>query len=292
MTKHPQFKYIIELNIALIFMATSGVLARYIELPLTITIVTRAIIAGILLFAFCIWKGFNLKIKKQDLPMLALSGILMGLHWLTYFEALRLSNVAVGMISLFTFPIITSFLEPLLLKTPFQRIHLLLGLLVLVGIFFLVPEFSFEHDYTKALAYGVLSAFVYSLRNIIVKSKTSNYNGSILMMYQMFTIVIILSPFFFIEENIDIMAQLPANLALGIITTAIGHTLFLYSLKKFSVTSTSIMSCIQPVYGIVLAIIFLNELPDSNSIIGGFIVLLSVILESLRSLKTSRSRVN
>lgn len=271
-------------------MATSGVLAKYIQLPLTITIVTRAIIAGILLFAFCKWKGFNLKVKKQDLPMLALSGVLMCLHWLTYFEALRLSNVAIGMISLFTFPIISSFLEPLLLKTKFQRIHFLLGLLVLVGIYFLVPEFDFKNDYTKALGYGVLSAFVYSLRNIITKSKVSNYNGSIIMMYQLLTIVIVLSPFFLIEDNIDIMAQLPANLALGILTTAIGHTMFLYSLKKFSVTSTSIMSCIQPVYGIVLAIIFLNELPDTSSIIGGFIILLSVILESLRSLKKTRLR--
>ena len=72
---------------------------------------------------------------------------------------------------------------------------------------------------------------------------------------------------------------------LAVITTAIGHTLFLYSLKKFSVTATSIMASIQPVYGVVLAVIFLREYPTANTLVGGGIILSAVIIESVRTRK-------
>ncbi|WP_066631360.1 DMT family transporter [Labilibacter marinus] len=291
MTKNTNIKNLIELNIAVLLISTSGPLGRYIDMPVTITIGIRALIAGILLFLFCKWKGFNLRIEKKDRGILALSGLLMGLHWLTYFYALRLSNVAIGMLSMFTFPVITSFLEPLILKTRFQKIQILLGALVLLGVYFLVPEFDFENDYFKAIGMGVLSALLYSLRNIITKNKVSNYNGSIVMMYQLAVIAICLLPFYAVFDIQIIAGQLAPLIALALVTTAIGHTLFLYTFNNFSVASASIMSSSQPIYGILVGIFFLNEYPDMSSIIGGSLILTSVLLESLRAYKKGAKKV-
>lgn len=287
MVVNKSLKNILELNIAVIFMSTSGALARYIELPVPIIIWLRALIAGILIFLFCKWKGFDLKIQKQDRGMLLLSGILMGLHWVTYFYALVLSNVAIGMISLFTFPVITSFLEPIILKSKFRKIQLLLGAMVLLGVYFLVPDFDYENDYAKALGMGIISAVFFSLRNIITKSKAGTYNGSVVMMYQLIIIAVCLSPLYWHYTDLDIIGQLPSATVLALFTTAIGHSLFLYSLKNFSVTSVSIMSCSQPIYGIIVGIILLNEFPDSSSVIGGLIILTTVLFESLWVYKNS-----
>ena len=57
----------------------------------------------------------------------------MAVHWVTYFYALKLSNVALGVLSLYTFPIIIALLEPLFLKVKFDPIYILLGLMVLIG---------------------------------------------------------------------------------------------------------------------------------------------------------------
>lgn len=273
---------LIELNLAILLISTSGVLGRYINLPIPITIGSRALLAGIILFFFCKWKKFSFKIDVQDIKTIAISGFLLGLHWTTYFYALQLSNVAIGMLSLFTYPAITAILEPLILKTKILKFHLVLSLLVLVGIYFLVPDFNVGNDNLKAVGFGVFSALCYSLRNIMMKRKINKYNGSILMVYQLLVIAVLLSPFYFILDTSNIISFIPETIILALLTTAVGHTLFLYSFKHFSTVTASIISCAQPVYGIIIGIIFLQEYPKSTTIIGGSIIILTVLAESLR----------
>lgn len=267
----------------MLFISTSGALGRYIDLPVPVTIGLRALLALFFLLLYCKWKGISLVIQKKHLLTVLTSGLLMGLHWLTYFYALKLSNVAIGMISLFTYPILTAFLEPLLLKTKLQKAHLMLGLLVLLGIYFLVPSFDLENKYTVAVAVGVLSALFYALRNLILKTKVASYNGSMLMCYQMGVVGLLLFPTFFTVEFDRVINQWQGIAALSLITTAIGHTLFLNSFKHFSITTVSILSSVQPVFGIVIGTILLREIPTLNTVIGGVFILSSVVIESIRS---------
>ncbi|WP_299610473.1 EamA family transporter [uncultured Aquimarina sp.] len=276
---------ILELNLAMLFISTSGALGRYIDMPVPVTIAFRAILTGIVLFLFCKWKKISFGIASKDRSTIVFGGVLMGLHWITYFYALKMSNVAIGMLSLFTYPVITSFLEPIILKTKFQKMHLVLGALVLLGIYFLVPNFSLENSYAKAVSIGVVSAFCYALRNLLMKTKVSNYHGSMLMWYQLVIISIMLFPTLFVFDSSGIITQWPWTLVLAILTTAIGHTLFLFSLKRFSATTASIISSVQPVYGIIIGIIFLKEIPVFTTIIGGVLILTSVVIESVRSYK-------
>ncbi len=278
---------IVELNFAMMFISTSGTLARYIDTPVPITLAFRASLAAILIYLFCKWRRFDFNISKQDRLAIFVGGVLMGLHWITYFYALKFSNVAIGMLSLFTYPVITSFLEPLILKAKFQKAHIVLGGLLLVGIYFLVPDFDIRNDYSKAVALGIISAICYALRNILTKSKVNKYNGSVLMFYQLIIIAIFLSPFFLVLDSRGIMDQLPANLMLALLATAIGHTWFLSSFKFFSITSASIISSTQPIYGIIIGMIFLHEYPTLNTLIGGLLILTSVIIESMRTYEGS-----
>lgn len=270
---------------AVIFISTSGTLGRYIDLPVPVTIASRGILAFFILLLFCRWKGISLKVKRSDLPLVILSGILMALHWVTYFYALQMSSVAIGMLSIYTYPIITAFLEPLLLKTKFQKIHLLLAMFVLLGIYFLAPEFSLENSHTMAIGIGVLSALFYALRNIILKVKVKHYHGSMLMVYQTAIIGLLLLPALFYVDGTTLFGQWKGIVALAVLTTAIGHTLFLMTFKHFSMTSISIMGSIQPVYGIIIGAIFLSETPELTTIFGGCLILGSVVIESIRSSK-------
>ncbi len=276
-------RHLLEINAAMLFISTSGALGRYIQLSVPLLIAARAVLAFLILFIYCKWRGFSLKVSKKDVLPIILSGILLGLHWLTYFYALKLSNVAIGMLSLFTYPILTSFLEPIVLKTKFERVHLFLGFLVLTGIYFLVPSFDAKNSYTIAVGIGVLSALFYAMRNLILKNRVSNYNGSMLMCFQMAIIGIFLSPFFFTNEFSELESQWSSILVLALLTTAIGHTLFLNSFKHFSVTTASILSSVQPIYGILIGMVFLWEIPSLWTVLGGFFILSSVVIESVRS---------
>jgi len=185
---------ILEINIAMLFISTSGVLGRYIDLPPAVTIGIRAFGAMLLLGVFVIWKRYSFKLAQKDTPAIIISGVLMGMHWITYFYALQLSNVAIGMLSLFTYPVMTSLLEPVFLKTKFSKIHVLLGLLVLLGIYFLAPEFDTNNNDFLAILIGLLSALCYALRNLLVKTKITKYNGSVVMWYQTLVIAVMLIP--------------------------------------------------------------------------------------------------
>lgn len=282
------FTNVLFLNLAVLFISTSGVLGKYIELNPVVTIFYRTLIAAIVFYILIRWRNISLEIRsKRDLLKIILGGILFGAHWVTYFYSLQLSNVAIGLLSLFTYPVITAFLEPILLKTSFNKIHLALGILVLAGIYLLSPELDFENDYFIAVVLGVISSVFYALRNILMKREVEKYNGTTLMFYQILTICICLSPVLFFSDITPVLSQWKPLLTLVILTTCIGHTLFLNSFRNFTVTAASIMSSIQPVYGILLAVIFLDEIPRLMTILGGLLIISAVVIENLVSYKKS-----
>lgn len=281
---NPHLYYAPLLNLGMLFISTSGVLGRYIALPPPVSIWFRSLIAIVLLVLYARYKKFSFQIHwKKHGAAVWWSGFFMAVHWITYFFALQWSNVAIGMLSLFTYPIITVFLEPFFMPVQLQKRHLLLGTLILVGIYFLVPEFDLKNTATQGLLIGLFSALAYSLRNLILKKHNAMGNGSIQMIYQLGVIVVLLLPVLWIYPNTDLSSQWPYLLLLGAITTALGHTLFLSSFAHFSISTASIMSSIQPLFGVLLGALFLSEIPDLKSILGGVLILTTVVLESRRA---------
>lgn len=274
------------LLLATLFISTSGVLGRYIALPSEIIIWFRASLAMVFLYAYCRYKKIDVSIQssKEYLPFV-ISGVFMTAHWVTYFYALKLSNVALGILSLYTFPIITALLEPLFVKVKFNPIYLILGLMVLAGLSLLVPEFDIESNQVKGVLFGVFSAVCYAIRILILKQHVVNYNGTMLMFYQTVIVSILLLPTLFFMDLSGLQDQFQYLLLLALITTAIGHSLMLHSLKFFSATTTTIISSLQPIFGIGLAVVFLSETLTFYTYIGGGLILLTVGIESIRSKK-------
>lgn len=282
--KNQHYYYLTLLNLGTLCISTSGPLGRFIPLPPPLIIWSRALVAFLVLGAYCLWK--KERIKKEFIKnstTLLWSGTLLTLHWVTYFFALQWSGVAIGMLSLFTFPILTVFLEPLFFKTKLHPIHLIFGVFILIGIYLLVPAFDFESEQSKGLLMGLFSALTYALRNLILKKRIKKINGSLLMFYQLGTTLLLLFPVLMLYPLDSFSPQIPYLVFLGLVTTALGHTLFLNSLTYFTVSTASIMNSIQPIFGILIAFFFLNEIPPASSLIGGGIILTTVVIESLRS---------
>ncbi|MFY7671900.1 DMT family transporter [Tenacibaculum sp. MEBiC06402] len=277
---------ILGLITATFFISTSGVLGRYISMPSEVIIFFRATFAMVILFAFLKFKkvDFKLKSNKHRLPFL-IGGVFMGIHWVTYFYALKLSNVAIGMLSLYTFPVMIAFLEPVFLKVKFNPIYIVLGILVLIGLYILSPDFTIESTTVQGIVFGLVSALCYAIRILILKKYVHQYNGVLLMFYQTVIISFCLLPTLFFMDTSGFQSQLPYLLLLAFLTTAIGHSLMVYSLQFFSASTTSIISSIQPIFGIILAFIFLSEIPTLNTFFGGGLILATVVIESIRNKK-------
>lgn len=274
-------KSLLQLNLALIFLSTSGILGKLVRSSPELTIWFRCILASLVLFLFIKFSSKNIIIKnKTHIKYILLSGFLIAFHWVTYFYALKLSNIAISLLTLYTFPAITALLEPIILKTKFKLIHLLLSILIIIGIGFMIPSFNLKDAKLIAIAFGLISALAYALRNIWTRKILKFYDGTSMMFYQVLICSVLLSPFLFLHDNSNIISDTPSFLGLAIITTVLGHTMFVHALKQYTAVSVSLISGIIPIYGILWGVIFINDIPSVKTIIGGSFILLSFIIET------------
>ncbi|MEL7162669.1 MAG: DMT family transporter, partial [Bacteroidota bacterium] len=278
---NPTRSPLLQLNLAMLCISTSGMLGRYVPVPAPVAIWWRALIGLGCLLAFCWWRGYDFRLRgSRQTGAVLLSGLLMAGHWVTYFYALKLGSVAIGMLAIFIYPAMTTLLEPVLLGKTFERRHLLLAGLVIVGIYFLAPSFDLKDGKTVGLLFGLFSALVYSLRNILMKTQVDNLQGSVLMTYQVGITVLVVAPALWLFPETPPATAWPYLIGLGVVTTAIGHTIFLGCFRFFSVSSVSLLSCVQPIYGILLGVIFFREIPGWSVIAGGALILAAVAVEA------------
>lgn len=269
------------LNLSIFCISTSGVLGKSIPLNPEVIIFWRSFLAIPFFIIYLYFRKQSILSLGQLNCSILLAGILMGVHWVTYFYSLQWSNVAIGMLSLFTFPIITAFLEPFFFPVTFQIKHLFIGLLTLLGIYFLVPSVTYLDSYGWAVAMGIFSALCYALRNLILKKSLQAQGGTQLMLSQVIIISLCFSPWFSTDQLITNKSTWQSILFLSLITTVVGHSLFLNSLGRFNITTASIFSTIQPLHGIAIAFFMIGEIPYWGAYLGGSLILCAVFIEQI-----------
>lgn len=280
----------LQLGLAILIMSSSGPLGRYIGIPPEQTIWVRCVIGSVALLIVLKMRNTPIFIGwGRTFRRVVIGALFLGGHWVTYFYALKYTSVAIGMLSLFTYPVLTALLEPWMLGYKHRWADVLIALFAFSGVFFLVPEYSLGNQVTIGIAFGVVSALLYSLRNILMKKNVGEYSGVTLMFYQLVVVSLVLHPVIYMGDFGANWSGIEANwktlLLLGVLTTATGHTLFVMSFRHFSITAISIISSLTPLFGIILGVVFLSEIPQGRVLIGGAIILTTVIIESIRSVK-------
>lgn len=283
----------IHLNLSLIFISTSGVLGRYITIDSTIATWWRCAIAGVVVLLFCKFNKISISFEnKENRNLTLIAGVLMAIHWVTYFYSLDYSNVAIGVLTLYTFPAFTAVLEPLMTDEKYEFSNILLAIISLIGVAIINPDFDFKSDYTLAIVLGLISAMAYAVRNILMRKPAKAHHGSMLMLYQIIVVGVLISPGWFILDSTGWQDQWLGLGLLAIVTTAIGHSLFVMSLKSFSATSVSLLSCIIPVYALLWAYLFLNEIPTMKTLIGGVIILSTVAVKTIIDSRKKKNKTS
>ncbi|MEM6642910.1 MAG: DMT family transporter [Bacteroidota bacterium] len=274
------------LTLAIILMSTSGAMGRMISLSPAVAIWIRCLLAVPILLVVVLVRRKKLIIKdRKVLKWITLSGILLGLHWVTYFRSLHLSTVSIGMLALFTYPVFTAILEPFILKTKFDVRSILLAVLAFAGIAIMVPSFSLEDKYTLGIVIGLISAVVYAVRNILVKKISYGQSGVTLMLYQLVVVLLLFWPLLLSDPTFSfgkVIANWEALLFLSVFTTAVAHTLLVICIKQFNVTTLSTLTTTGPIFGSIFGYFLLDEVPSCRTMIGGAVILLVVVLESIR----------
>ncbi|MCV6605631.1 MAG: DMT family transporter [Porticoccaceae bacterium] len=273
----------------ILLLSLNGLFAKAIPLDATSVSQLRSMVAVVGLLLFCLLQGVSWRLRgwRQVLGVYSL-GVLLGLHWVTYFHAMHVSTVAVGMLALFSYPVLSILLEPLFTRGGYhlRLADVVAGLLVMAGLVVMVwdqLQLSQSSPVVAGCLWGVLSALLFALRNLVLKHRYSHLPSGKLILHQILAVALMLALF---VDGSAVLAMESSHwvllVLLGLFTTAGAHTLLAVSLKRLPVKSVSIVGCSQPVLGALLAWLLLGEMVSGWVVAGGAIILSVAIYESLQ----------
>ncbi len=281
-----------QMHLAIFIWGFTGVLGKLIQLDETPLVWYRVMIASVFMIIFFL-KTKVQKVDIKEIPFLSLQGLVLALHWLAFYAAIKYSNVSITLCCMASSAFFTSLIEPIYFKKKINFVEILLGTVVIIGIlqiFYSPVNEVLMNQYTLGIVLGLIAAFLSSLVTILSKKFSSKYNGFTLTFYQIVTGFLILSLFvpFHIYKN-GFQAWLPSSedwiylFIMGIVCTVIACTLALNSLQHLSSYTMTLNINLEPVYGIILAFLIFKENEHFNYrfYIGAAVILTSLMLHAL-----------
>ena len=270
---------IISVNISVLLFGLAGLFAKWIQLPAISITFGRVLFSSIALSIFILVKKQSFQIRdKRDGMLLIAAGIILALHWWTFLKAIQLSTVAIGTITFSTFPLFVTILEPLVYHRRLKPRNILIACLILLGVIVTIPEFSIENHLFLGVLAGMVSALSYAVLTLMNKGFRDKYSGSLAAFYEQAAATVVLFPFVLHAGVLPTPTDLTLLIILGVITTAVAHTLFISSLKVLPAQLAGICSAMETVYGILFALLLLGEVPSVREVIGAVIIVGVVIL--------------
>jgi drug/metabolite transporter (DMT)-like permease len=289
---HPHSRFGLPiLYLAIFLLSLAGLFAKLIPLDAISITQLRTVVAalGLALFSLLQKRSLRLDGVKTYAGVYAI-GLLQGAHWATFFHSIQLSSVAVGILSLFSFPMITILLEPLFSGQRLKVGDLIAGLVMIAGLVVMVGADlgDLQGPIVQGVLWGVFSALVFVLRNLFQKYHFNHVSSDKLMFHQVVAIALMLAAF---VDYPKVSALAPEDwlnvVLLGILSTAGAHTLLVFCMKQLPVKSVALISCMQPVIAALLAWYIIKETPGASVVIGGGIVLSVAVYESLLKWRSS-----
>ena len=261
--------------------ALAGVIGKYICFPAGVITLGRVFFSTLILTMIIVLKKESLKLSyRKDYFFMIISGVLLAVHWTTFISSIQLSTVAIGTITFSTFPLFVTFLEPIIYKEKLMTKNIIYAFIMFIGVLITIPEFSLDNKITSGVLTGMISSLTYAILCLINRYLSSEYNGNKICLYEQGVATIVLLPLLFIYNITYTTSDILSLIFLGIVCTAFAHCLYVNSLKVVKVQTAGIISGMETVYSIILAFIFLKEIPSIREIIGGGIIIFVVLYSS------------
>lgn len=280
----PRQKGLLELHLAALFFSFSALFPKILALPVIAIVVGRVIIAATVLYALVRGGGLSLRIhSRKHYGVFALLGILFSVNIFSFYQAIRVSTVAVGVLSTGMFPIIVAILEPWYFKERFRARDLILAFIALGGIILIMPSFDFHHKIVRGIFWGVLAALTFSNYSIINRKMVQEYSSMVVVLYSDCLAGIIFLPALFTTRFTIGWHDIALLLVLGVALTAGSHTLFVKGMTHVKAGTAGMILMLEPIYGILFAFLFIREIPASRTLMGGAIVIATTLYATLSS---------
>lgn len=279
-------KNLVEIHMAVMLFGLSGLFGKLLTLSPTIIVLGRVFFSSIFLYLIIFYLKKDLKLnEKKHYLYLIMMGVILALHWTTFFKSIQMSTVAVGLLTFSTFPVFVTFLEPFFFKEEIRLSDILIALVTLLGAMLVIPTFDLGNNLTQGVIWGIISGLTYAILSMLNRKFVKEYSSLVIAFYEQFIATLVLSPFYFIQRPVFNLKDILLVVLLGVVFTGTSHLLFINSLKNLKTQTAGIISCLEPVYGIIFAIFLLREIPNYREVLGGIVILSTVFYSTIKAKK-------
>ncbi|MBR7792050.1 DMT family transporter [Undibacterium sp. FT147W] len=277
----------VALHFAIFLFGSAGVLSKLLAVSSLLLVFGRTLFASLSLIPLLlIQREFSFRAVPKTV---ILCGALLAVHWLSFFAAMKVAPVTYGLMGFASFPLFVTWLEPWLFKEKRDGKDWYAAFAVVIGMAVMVSDTGSGNIANAAaqspvtgLLLGIFSGLTFALLVLANRWQGGHIAPFRLAFLQNSVATITLLPFVLVNGG---LSQISANewwgLALmGVVFTAISHGLFMYSLRYVSTRFASLMTSLEPVYGIAIAYLVLHETPNLRALIGCAIVISATVAVS------------
>jgi drug/metabolite transporter (DMT)-like permease len=290
-----KYKYHIWLHLTIVIFGLTGILGKLITTDSYLLVWYRLGIALVGVLIYFAFTKFSLKITKRELIRTSLVGIIIAVHWVTFFEAIKQSNVSVALVCFSSSTLFTALLEPIYFKRKIKAYELIFGILIITGLYFI---FSFEFKYLVGMILSVVSAALASWFTVLNGILIKETKAKLISFYELLGAFIVVSLYLLVTKNGDITQfSVPVEdikwlIILGTLCTAFAFIMGVEVMKKISPYTVTISVNLEPIYSIILALLIW---PESETMSFGFymgtiIVIATIFLNALFKNKFSKEK--
>jgi len=274
------------------FTAILGALISIDAIPL---VWYRMLFAVIIVFIYFIIKKKSLSIGPKALFKFFIGGVIIAVHWIFFFSAIKVANVSVALIALSTGALFASFIEPLFFRRRINFLELLFGLIVIAGLYIIL---NFEGGYTLGIIYALIASFLSVLFSVLNGLFVRKYEAEVISFYQLLfgvgfiTLYILATTGFTMEQFALKSSDFIYLFILSSICTAYAFIVSVKIMKHLTPYTVILTLNLESVYGIILAVIIFGEKEKMSTqfYVGGAVILLIVIINGI--LKNKKKAIN
>ena len=288
------FKHYLHLHFLVFIAGFTAILGEAISLSSIALVWHRMLIALVLTFLFLLYYRYNLKIKLKDFFKFSLAGIIIALHWITFFEAIEQSNISITLAMFSTGAFFASLIEPIFFKRKVRPVEIILGFIVICGVFIILQA---NISSFIGVLLGVISALLASLFSVLNGKLVQDNNPFLISFYEFLSgVTFILLYLTFSGNLIDLNIESFFSydylyvFILGSICTAYAFIASIHILKFLSPYTLVLTYNLEPVYGILLAIFIFPETEkmEFSFYIGTLIIISTIIINSALKIKNNK----
>ena len=286
-----KLKNYLLLHLIVLIWGFTAILGALISLDAIPLVWYRMSLAVVFIVLYFVIKKKSFKVDGVGIGKFFLTGVIIALHWIFFFKAIKVSNVSVALVTMSTGAFFVSLIEPLFFKRRINKLEIVLGLIVILGLYII---FSFESQYRFGIFYALISSLLSAIFSVLNGLFIKKYAASTISLYQLFFGVVFITAYLFFMNGFSISFFKISKLdwlyllILSSFCTAYAFIASVKVMKYLSPYTVVLTLNLEPVYAILLALFIFGEKEKMNIefYFGAFIVLFVVLVNGIIKNKT------